>query len=152
MNRRLLVTMLLLAAAAACSDVTGPGASRSDLFFAQQRWAAQDLHNYQFTLQRMCFCGNTDPLRILVIHDTVANVADLTTGESLALNYGMTVTDLFGVIRSAQRAGTPIEAEYHPQRGYPTHIIDNGPGMALDAGAVYTASDVIGGILLVGAR
>jgi len=112
MKRRLLIRVLLLAAATACSDATGPRASQSDLFFAQQRWAAQDLHDYRFTLQLSCFCGNTDPLRITVIRDKVADVRDLATGQSLALNFGMTVTDLFGVIRTALRDGTPIEAEY----------------------------------------
>ncbi len=144
--------MLVLAAATACGDATGPnGSSPSRLWFAQERWGAHGFHDYRFTFQRMCFCGNTNPMSITVVHDTVAAVTDLTTGQSLALNVGMTVTDLFGVIHSAQRAGTPIEADYDPQLGYPTHIIDNGPAMALDGGAIYTASDV-SGILVVTAR
>lgn len=141
---------LVLGAVTSCSDATGPGrASPLDLFLARQRWTAGGHHSYRYTLQVECFCPNTNPLRVLVIRDTVAAVTDLTTGKSVALYFGMTVGDLFDIVRAAQRAGTPIEASYDAQLGYPTRIVDNGPAMAYDAGAAYSAVDMETGILLV---
>jgi hypothetical protein len=87
--------------------------------------------------------------RRLSDHETSIAHDDLTTGAALTLTVGMTVDDLFDVIHTAQHAGTPIEAQYDATLGYATHIVDNGPAMAFDVGAIYGASDLETGSFLV---
>jgi hypothetical protein len=147
MKLRSLILAASVCAAGACHDATEPSqASPLRLALARQRWASRGYHDYRFTLQRTCFCPNTNPLRIVVVHDTVNAVVDLTTGDGVPRTYGLTVDDLFDVIRRAQEAGTPIEARYDPALGFPINVVDNGPAMAYDGGAIYNASDVDKGV------
>jgi hypothetical protein len=153
MKHRLLMLSLALGAVTACHDATGPDrASPFDLLLARQRWSAHAYHDYRYTLQVECYCVQTNPLRVTVIHDTVVAVTDMTTAAAVGTNLGMTVEDLFDVIRDAQRSGTPIEARYDAQLGYPTFIGDNRPALAYDGGAIYTAHDMQTGIFLVRSR
>ncbi|HEY4304277.1 MAG TPA: DUF6174 domain-containing protein [Gemmatimonadaceae bacterium] len=148
MKLQSLIPLLALGAAVSCSDSTAPSGS-IDLLLAKQRWQSHNYHDYRFTLQMTCFCANTNPLRIAVIHDTVFAATDLKTGGSALPHAGMRVNDLFEVVRNAQRAGTPLEVTYDAELGFPTKIIDNGPAMTFDGGATYYASDVSAGVFVV---
>jgi len=139
--------LVLFAAAIACSDATGPGAGpdakNPDLAAAREQWRAQDLHTYAFLLQRSCFCGNTHPLFVAVLSDTVAGVLDFETFESVDPKLGKTVDGLFDVIQSAIDANARlIRATYDPAKGFPTEIDYDGSAQIADDEIFYRASDV----------
>lgn len=146
MKRKSLVAALLFGTALGCSDATGP--STLELTLARQRWHAQDIHDYRYTLQVQCFCSYTNPMRVFVAHDTVLGATDLRTGESIPKDFVRTIDGLFDVVQRAQQAKTPLEVQYDAALGFPTNIVDNGPAMVLDGGAIYTASDVSKGIFV----
>src|SRR5690242_8936843 len=105
---------LLLLLAMSCHDAVGPELREiSDLETAHQRWQAQNLHTYAFTLQRSCFCATTHPLYVAVLSDTVAGVFDLDTGTFVDRGLGMTVEDAFTFVQNAIDSHVQlIRAEY----------------------------------------
>lgn len=135
--------LALLAAAISCSDATSPAHQPTDLEAARQRWQAQNLHTYAFTLQRSCFCANIHPLYVLVLGDTVAGVLDLETGETVDRHLGETVESLFTFIQNAiDRPAQMIRAEYDDGKGFPTEIDYDGDAQIADDEISYRISDV----------
>ena len=138
-----LVFLVLLAGAASCRDAAGPDRHPSDLEAARQRWQAQNLHTYAFTVQRSCFCGNVHPLYVLVLSDTVAGVLDLETAVPVDRQLGETVEDLFTFIQNAiGRPAQLIHAEYDAAKGFPTVIDYDGAAAIADDEITYHISDV----------
>jgi hypothetical protein len=101
MNPLRLAALSLLAVAMSCRDSLAPQRQTSDLEAARQRWSAQNLHTYAFTLQRSCFCGNVHPLYVAVVNDTVVGAFDLETGTWVDRQLGETIEDLFTFVQSA---------------------------------------------------
>src|SRR4051812_9472398 len=123
MNSMRRVALSLLGLTLSCSDAVGPRQQVSDLEAARQRWQAQDLHTYAFTIQRSCFCVNIHPLYVVVLRDTVAGVLDLATGETVDRQLGETVDGLFTLIQSAiDRPAERIQVVYDPAKGFPSQI------------------------------
>lgn len=115
----------------------------ADLELARQRWRAQDLHTYAFTLQRSCFCLNVNPLYVIVISDTVAGVIDLTTGNALDRQFGTTIDGLFSFISNAiDKPAYLIRAEYDVTKGHPTTIDYDGDAQIADDEIFFHISDV----------
>lgn len=138
-----LVAHALLITVISCSDAVGPLRQSTDLEAARQRWRAQNLHTYAFTLQRSCFCGNIHPLYVLVLSDTVAGVIDLETGETVDRRLGETVESLFAFIQTAfERPARLIRAEYDGAKGFPTEIDYDGDGQIADDEVFYRITDV----------
>jgi hypothetical protein len=143
MNPIRLAGLALLVAAIACRDAVGPGHQAIDLEAARQRWQAQNLHTYAFTIQRTCFCGTVHPVYVVVLSDTVAGVLDLQTGETVNRQLGETVDDLFAFIRNAiDRPAQLIRAEYDVAKGFPTEIDYDGEAQIADDEISYRVSDV----------
>jgi uncharacterized protein DUF6174 len=143
MNPIRFVGFALLFAAISCSDATGPGRETTDLEVARQRWRAQNLHTYAFTIQRSCFCANVHPLYVLVLNDAVAGVLDLETGEMVDPKMGETVEDLFTFIQNAiDRPAHLIRAKYDVAKGFPTEIDYDGEAQIADDEITYRVSDV----------
>ena len=138
-----LVVSALLVVAASCSDATGPTLETNDLEAARQRWRAQDLHTYAFTLQRSCFCGNIDPLYVIVLSDTVAGVIDLRTAKPLDRQLGETIEGLFTFVQTAiDRPAQLIRAKYDSAKGFPSEIDYDGSGQIADDEISYRVTDV----------
>jgi hypothetical protein len=138
-----LVTYALLVAAVSCSDAIGPIPQTNDLETARQRWRAQDLHTYAFTLQRSCFCGNTGPLYVLVLSDTVAGVIDLGTAQAVDRRLGHTIDGLFTFIQTAiERPARLISAQYDSAKGFPIEIDYDGAAEIADDEIFYRITDV----------
>lgn len=138
-----IVTHALLVVAASCSDALGPTLRDADLEAARQRWRSQDLHTYAFTLQRSCFCGNVNPLYVIVLSDTVAGVIDLTTAQPLDRQLGETIDGLFAFIQTAiDRPARLIRAQYDSTKGFPTEIDYDGAAQIADDEIFYRISDV----------
>ena len=143
MNPIRLAGLALLVVAMSCSDAVGPGHGVTDLAAARQRWRAQNLHTYAFTIQRSCFCANIHPLYVLVLSDTVAGVLDFETGEWVDRQLGETVEGLFTFIQNAiDRPAQVIRAEYDNAKGFPTEIDYDGAAQIADDEIFYRVSDV----------
>jgi hypothetical protein len=136
-----LVVLPLLVVAASCSDSLAPEAR--GFFAAHQKWSAQNLHTYAYTLQRSCFCMNVHPLYVAVVNDTVAGVIDLETGEQVDSRLGETIEDLFAFIGKAiDRPAELIRVEYDSVKGFPSQIDYDGAASIADDETFYRASDV----------
>ena len=143
MNPVRLAGLALIVGAASCSDAVGPGRETTDLEAARQRWRAQQLHTYAFTVQRSCFCANVHSLSVLVMSDTVSGVLDLETGSTVDRGLGETVEDLFTFIQDAiDRSAQRIDAKYDPAKGFPTEIDYDGSATIADDEVSYRVSDV----------
>lgn len=143
MNPSRLAGLASLVVAVSCSDAVGPGRQVTDLEAARERWRAQNLHTYAFTLQRSCFCANVDPLYVLVLSDTVAGALDFETGEWVDRRLGTTVDGLFTFIQNAtDRPARLIRAEYDAAKGFPTEIDYDGAAQIADDEILYRVSDV----------
>jgi len=143
MTRTRIAGLALLLAAASCSDATGPRRDATELRAARQRWQAQNLHTYAFTLQRSCFCVNVDPLYVVVVNDTVAEVLNLKTGTMQDLRSGDTVDGLFAFVQNAiDHRAELIRADYDSAKGFPTQIDYDGAAAIADDEITYRASDV----------
>jgi hypothetical protein len=135
--------LAVLVAAISCSDAIGPRQQSNDLESARQRWRAQNLHTYAFTLQRSCFCGNVHPLYVVVLSDTVAGVLDLETTESVDRQLGETVDGLFTFVQNAIGGHAQvIRAEYDAAKGFPAEIDYDGQARIADDEISYRVSDV----------
>ena len=142
MNPLRLTGLALLVATMSCGDAIGPKHT-TDLKAAHERWRAQNLHTYAFTIQRSCFCGNVHPLYVLVLSDTVAGALDLETGEWVDRQLGETVESLFTFIQNAiDRPAQLIRAEYDASKGFPTEIDYDGEARIADDEISYRVSDV----------
>jgi len=143
MNPMRLVGLGALVVSVSCRDAVGPERRPTDLEAAQQRWRAQNLHTYTFTLQRTCFCGNVHRLYVIVLRDTVAGVLDLDTASPVDRHLGQTVDDLFTFIQNAiDRPAHLIQAEYDAVKGFPTEIDYDGAAEIADDEISYHVSDV----------
>lgn len=143
MNPIRLAGFALLVGGIGCSDPVGPGSETSNLEAARQRWRAQNLHTYAFTIQRSCFCANVHPLYVLVMNDTVAGALDLETGESVDRRSGETVEDLFAFIQNAiDRPAYLIRAKYDAEKGFPAEIDYDGMAQIADDEVFYRVSGV----------
>ena len=143
MNPLRLAGVTLLAFAVSCSDAAGPGQHVTDLEAARQRWRAENLHTYAFTIQRSCFCVNIHPLFVVVVSDTVAGVLDVTTGTPVDRQLGETVDGLFTFIQNAiDRHAQKIDVMYDPTKGFPTQIDYDGAAQIADDEIFFRVSDV----------
>jgi hypothetical protein len=144
MNPLRLAGVTLLGLAISCSDAASPERQHvTDLEAARQRWQTQNLHTYAFTIQRSCFCGNTHPLFVFVVSDSVAGVLDVTTGTPVDRQLGETVDGLFTFIQAAiDRPAKLIRATYDPAKGFPTEIDYDGAAQIADDEIFFRVSDV----------
>ena len=143
MNTIRLASLALMILAVSCRDATGPEHQIKQLDAARQRWRAQNLHTYAFTLQRSCYCLNVNPLYVAVLSDTVVGALDLETGEYVDRKLGETVDGLFSFVEHAiaNRAHL-IRVVYDPEQGFPTEIDYDGVAQAADDEIFYRVSNV----------
>jgi hypothetical protein len=134
----------MLSLAMSCSDALSPEQRQiKDLETAHKLWQTRNLHTYAFTLQRSCFCGNTDPLYVVVLNDRIGGVFDLNTGAFVDVQSGKTIEDLFAFIQTAiDHHASVIRAEYDAASGFPTEIDYDGAAMIADDEVSFRTSDV----------
>lgn len=101
-------------------------ATRAAFLSARARWTSQRISSYEYSYRRLCFCVNTEPVRITVRAGVVSVVASATTGAPLSLAGYPTVDDLFAQLQQAlDQDAHEIQATYDPVLGYPlTFYID----------------------------
>jgi hypothetical protein len=124
---RWLVTSILALGALGCTEPKLQGASDA-LAAAQRRWAAGGLTSYDFTVQRLCFCGDvvTRPVTVGVRGGSFSGIAYADSGTaadtSLFRDF-LTMDRLFAFLRQQLDAKPDtLVADYDPQLGYPTSV------------------------------
>lgn len=152
--RATLVRTVVLAAALsaglqACSAV-GPrrlGAERLAFAVALERWNAQRIDDYAYSLQRLCECLNEwmRPVRVVVENGVIVSLSDAQTGAPVAAERAHmyhTVEGLFELIADAiERDADVVAVEYHPSLGYPVRITIDDDIQVGDDEFTYVASD-----------
>jgi hypothetical protein len=121
--------------------------AKDALAVAQRRWTAAGLANYDFTAQRLCFCGDavTRPVTVRVRGGSFAGIAyaDSGTAADTSLFHDfLTMDRLFAFLRQELDA-TPdtLVADYDPQLGYPTSaFVDPHFGIADDEFSLHVSA------------
>lgn len=128
MRARLRLSILLclpLLAGSRCS-VLGEGPEPRVLGEARARWERAAIDDYTFELRRVCFCGDIEPVRIVVRDGVAVSYTVVETGEPLAAEsrqWYPTVDGLFDFVAEAiERDAHRIDARYDDGRGYPIHL------------------------------
>jgi len=139
--RVLLPTLVLTAIlfAASCSGSAVP----QELETREKLWKDQGLGNYDFTLQRNCFCPEDwrGPVNIQVRYGKAVSVTYTANGENVTegkFDNADTIDKLFTILKNAyagegdfEQKAENITVTYDGQRGYPTDFfIDVSQAMA----------------------
>lgn len=130
--------------------------TNSELERNEKLWQSQNLTNYDFTLERQCFCPEDwrGPVNIQVRGGKATSVTYPSTGATAgAEKFGDvgTIEKLFGIIRDAyegknafeQKAET-VNVTYHPEKGYPLTILIDVSTMIADEEQGYTVEELVG--------
>ena len=142
---RTATSMLGLVALAGCTDLFGPSA-KSRLNENRDKWRAQGLTSYSFTLRAACFCAINGPVRVVVSNNTVATATLVQTGQPIDTRNVSTIEALFDFIEHGiANHYAVLDVTYDPARGYPTKIVSDGSKFADDDEVTYDVSDVSDG-------
>ena len=116
------VCVLALLALAACND---DPVSPFGLFAAKARWERANLDSYEMTVQRLCFCGSVDPVRVTVSGGAIVSRVNVVTDEPIPANNATLFPDvpgLFAIVREARASADHLRVEFDATYGFPTLI------------------------------
>lgn len=106
-----------------------PGFSQQEQLNMQRtRWGQQKPSNYEFTFQRICYCGDlyVKPARILVRADTLHSLTYIASGEAVPLEYQYAfpiIDSLFSEIEQAIKfKADSLYVDYDESFGIPTAV------------------------------
>jgi hypothetical protein len=137
------MSLLMVAALAACSDAVSPGSAKSLLDANREKWNAQRLNPYTFTFSQLCFCAVNGPVRVVVANGSVVSATQISTGQALDTRFVSTIESLFDFIENGlANHSVVLEVTYDPVLGYPVRIVSDGPANVTDNGVTYDVSDV----------
>lgn len=134
--------------AADVEQVNSVSNARAELEQAREKWNASGINDYQYTLQRSCFCVQdaTRPVNITASDGQVSNATFADTGEPLPdqLSYNrMSVNDMFGLIDNAIAQGADkVDVTYDEQTGQPLSVSIDYIEMAADDEVAFNLSPV----------
>jgi hypothetical protein len=125
-RRWLALGITALAASPPACGPLGIGGPENELRDRRAAWEAMGIHDYAITMQPSCYCL-PEWIRTAVVvvrADTVLDVQDPNTGESLQHRYHYrTVSGLFDLIQDAfDRGAASVEVTYHETSHFPTSI------------------------------
>lgn len=117
----------LVAALLAGCTLTGPGSvgEPEDLDSARNLWRQVSTSDYDMSMVRGCFCIGGGEMTVFVRGDSVAAIQQAERQWQSGNDwwqYIPTVDGLFNLIAEATADAHSVEAEYHPQLGYPTSV------------------------------
>ncbi len=139
---RVATSLLLFSALAGCSDLFSPS-SKSRLDENREKWRAQGLTTYTFTLSQFCFCAINGPVRVFVSNGAVLNATQISNGQALDTRFASSIESLFDFIeRGIAKHSAVLDVTYDPARGYPVRIVSDGSKSAADDEVTYEVSDV----------
>jgi len=136
------VLVTALAAIASCSDLFSPG-DQSRLEENRDKWRAQGLTTYSFTLRQVCFCGINGPVRVVVVNGAAVNATLISNGQLVDPRFVSSIESLFDFIqRGIAKHSAVLEVTYDPTRGFPARIVSDGSKSTADDEVTYEVSDV----------
>jgi len=136
------VLVTALAAIAGCSDLFSPG-DQSRLEENRDKWRAQGLTTYSFTLRQVCFCGINGPVRVVVVNGAAVNATLISNGQLVDPRFVSSIESLFDFIqRGIAKHSAVLEVTYDPTRGFPARIVSDGSKSTADDEVTYEVSDV----------
>lgn len=127
---------------AGADTVPGTG-SAAELRAMQQRWSATRAgRDYEFTVQRGCFCGEAwrRPVVVRVRGGAVASVTDAATGQPSTLDYQWPTIEGFFAQLVEQAEGGALRPITYAAAGYPTQMTIG--AIEADAGSTFTITSV----------
>ena len=122
--------------------VPGTG-SASELRGMLARWTATRAgRDYEFTVQRGCFCGEEwrRPVTVRVQESAVASVKDAETGAASTLDYQWPTIEEFYAQLIAQAEGGSLRPATYAGAGYPVQFTIG--AIEVDAGSTFTITRV----------
>ena len=144
-----LILLTLLGVASCTSSIP------QELTTSEKLWKDQGLRNYDFTLQRDCFCPEDwrGPVNIQVRNGAAVSVTYVSSGAVVTegkFDKADTVDKLFTILKNAydgkgdfeQKAAT-INVTYNPQKGYPTTFYIDVSQTIADEEQGYTVTNLI---------
>jgi len=144
-----LIILTLLAAVSCTSSVP------RELTNSEKLWKDQGLRNYDFTLERQCFCPEDwrGPVNIQVRNGSAVSVTYVSSGAAVTegkFDNADTIDKLFTMLKNAytgkgdfeQKADT-INVTYNAQMGYPTTFFIDVSQMIADEEQGYTVTNLV---------
>jgi hypothetical protein len=140
MGTRLVGTGLRLAAALAMVATAAASCQEAEreaaLTEARQKWAAADIDDYSWTVEKSCFCiGLPGQVNITVVDGVVT-----ATSAAVDPDYPQTVDDMFQLIEDSLDADDLV-VSYNRQLGYPELISIDFYADAIDDEVSYAAGE-----------
>ncbi len=89
----------------------------------RSKWTSQNISNYSFDVEAICFCPYREP-----IHVEVRSGAPTTKNE-IEING---VNDLFQIVHDANETADAVSVAYDVQYGFPSHIAIDYIRLAVD--------------------
>ena len=140
MRLRTALTIVLLALMA-CGDGL-PVSTRFVLTLraARARWESSGIDSYAMTVQRVCFCGFVEPVRVKVQNGVVVSRTIVWTGEPLPATYADLYPDvpgLFAIVEHAATDADDLDTRFDGAYGFPSEISIDWDEIAVDDEVTY---------------
>ncbi len=119
---RRLIPVLMALAWAGCG-LTEPGRSLDQFNGAKRIWDRQNPADYAVTIERLCFCQNAGPVRVVVVNRLVLSRTVVATQQPLPANLSEAYPDvpgLFAIVRDGYVRADAINVSFDQQYGFPT--------------------------------
>lgn len=130
---------IVLLALTACGD----GLPSAPLFVrraALERWQHSGIDSYELTVQRICYCLSTEPVRVRVENGVVVSRTFVSTGQPVPSSYASLYPDvpgLFAIVEEAARDADDLETRFDATYGFPTEISIDWEERAVDDEVTY---------------
>lgn len=141
--RRTILAATLSLGLLGCGDGTSPISQRLELDANRAKWQRAGLVSYTYTLQQLCFCAFTQPVRLYVVNDVVVRALASSGDSAVSPQFFPTVDRLFAFIDDAiARRAAVLRVTYDPTLGYPVEIVYDGALNTADDEVTYHVTDL----------
>lgn len=141
-----IIFFVLTSCAATQSNITN---TTAELETHRKIWQAQNISDYEYTFNKMCFCpppANV-PVKVLVKNNSVNRIFNLETNQPIDnpdLTFYQSIDRLFEFIEEAiQKGADKIDVNYDKNLGYPISISIDYLEMAADDEVSFSATDLV---------
>ena len=114
-----------------------------ELMENRSKWQASDIQDFNYVLQKNCYCADSSRLQWHVVNGQAVAVKSLSGASIIGKNdMPATVEDLFQIIEKALASGNDqVSVTYHPQLGLPEFIYIDPDEKLLDDEVTYSVMD-----------
>lgn len=106
--------LALILALAGCANDDDEAKVRQNL----ELWKAKGPSSYVYVIKTNCFCGNTDPVRVVVEDGAVKSAVSSSVDEP----EGQTMTELIESLIEKAKTYDEFSADFDPKLGYLLHM------------------------------